>query len=200
MKRLSRIFTVASIFMIFAAVTAKAQLYYGVKAGANISTAGVPDAMSVRSEYGYQAGVVVGAEIPVVGIGVEAEALWINNKMSFTDNEGDISSNSIEIPVMATIPILPIIPIRLKAGPSFMLYNKADVSYDDGTTEELDAVKASIGYTIGLGLNIVKFTFDLRFNGQFKSSTPFNSIFGDNTPSKYDLRANNFSASIGYRF
>ncbi|MFI3285229.1 MAG: outer membrane beta-barrel protein [Rikenellaceae bacterium] len=203
MKRLSKIFAVASILTILATINANAQFYYGVKAGANISTVGTSEALKARSEYGYQAGISVGAEVPILGVGVEAEGLWVNNKMTFINedgNKGDVISNSIEIPIMASIPVFPIIPIRVKVGPSFMLYNKAEANYTNGTKEDLDAVKSSIGYTIGLGLNIVKLTFDVRFNGQFKSSTPFNSFFGENVPSKYDVRANTFSASVGYRF
>ncbi len=206
MKRITKIFIVAALFVATATTSASAQIYYGVKAGANVSSTSISGMEEIgfdeaQSAYGYQAGVVLGAKIPIIGIGIEAEGLWVNNKLTFTDG-ADITSNSIEIPVMASIPLLPMLPIALKVGPTFMVYNDAKVKYDNGTTLGLDPIKSTVGYTVGLGLNILKFTLDVRFNGQFKGSNPFENVISglENTASSYDLRTNTFSASVGYRF
>lgn len=209
MKKITKIFAVAALFTAMATVSANAQVYFGVKAGTNLTTTSVniKDVKSVQlskdsGDYGYQAGIVVGAKVPIIGLGIEAEGLWVNSKIDFGDG-GKVHSNSIEVPVMAVIPV-PILPITVKAGPSFMLHNDAKVKYADGKEMEVGPVKSSIGYTLGLGLKISKITADLRFNGQFKSEKPFEKMIDglniENTLSQYDLRANSFSLSLGYRF
>ncbi|MFR9504325.1 MAG: outer membrane beta-barrel protein [Rikenellaceae bacterium] len=204
MKRISKIFAVAALLIVSATLSVNAQVYYGVKAGANVSTVGISDALedisNNKSAYGFQVGGVLGAKIPIIGIGVEAEALWVNNKMSLGGDIGEVVSNSIEVPVMASIPVLPLLPISLKVGPSFVLYNKAKSGDID-----LGEVKSNVGYTIGLGLKVSKITFDVRFNGQFTSSSPFANIISNATnidvnDSIYNIRANTFSASLGYLF
>ncbi len=197
MKRISKIFAVAAIIIFAATFTSNAQIYYGVKAGANIATVSAVSGMGeATSDYGYQAGICLGMKIPVVGIGVEAEALWVNNKFSFS-SLGDINSTSIEVPVMASVPIFPMLPIYIKAGPSFVLSCSSEMEIL-GQSYEIDPIKASVGYTAGIGVKLLKFTIDVRYNGQFSSTSPFGDLA---TSSTYgDLSTGSVSASLGYRF
>ncbi len=201
MKRISKIFAVAALIIATATISANAQIYYGVKAGANVSTVSAVDGLGdATSQYGYQVGATMGAKIPIIGIGVEAEAMWVNNKMAFA-NGLDINSNSIEIPVMASVPIFPMLPIYIKAGPSFVVYQQATTDIL-GKSIDLDPVKSTIGYTVGLGVKLLKVTLDVRFNGQFTGSHPFGDAFNiENVASTYgDIHTNTISATVGYRF
>ncbi len=203
MKKFTKVLLIAALCVAAATTTASAQFYYGVKAGANLLSGSVKNAANIgltdaKSEFGYQAGVVVGAKVPIIGIGVEAEALWVNSKLSFAEGV-DINSNSIEIPVMASIPILPVVPIRIKVGPTFMVYNKSKMTVLDALSTELDPIKSSIGYTVGLGAKLWKITLDVRYNGQFKAQNIGNYEI-NNQLSPYDLKTNNVSLMVGYRF
>ncbi|MFI3265182.1 MAG: outer membrane beta-barrel protein [Rikenellaceae bacterium] len=180
------------------AFVANAQIYYGVTAGANVSNFKLTDAANTdlsSSQLGYQAGVMAGIDLLFLEVG--AEALWVHNTMNLDgyDSDNKVVSNSVEIPVLASLSILG--PLNVKVGPSFMVYNDAKIKYADGH-EDLNAVKSSVGYVVGLGLNIFKLTFDVRYNGQFKKDTSFLGI--DSTASEYDIKASTFSASVGYRF
>ncbi len=173
---------------------------YGVSAGANVSnikiSSDVGSDLKESNQYGYQAGAMVGLDLPLLEI--TAEALWVHNQMTATlnDKTGDIKSNTIEFPIMASLPILG--PIRLKAGPSFNIPVNAKIDYGSGNEDDLGAIKSSLGYAVGLGLNIFKLTFDVRYNGQFGDQTAIMGI--ESTGTEYDIKANSFSASIGYRF
>ncbi len=200
MKNLFRLFTVAALCVV-ATTTASAQIYYGVKAGANVTTVSAVDGLGdATSQYGYQAGVNLGVKVPIVGIGVEAEALYVNNKLSFSDG-CDVNSHSFEIPVMLVVPPIPMVPLYIKAGPSFIVAQSATSVSADGTKSDLDPVKSTVGYTVGLGLKVLKFTLDVRFNGQFTGATPFESLNIENAAATYgDIKTNTISASLGYRF
>ncbi|MFR9585689.1 MAG: outer membrane beta-barrel protein [Rikenellaceae bacterium] len=199
MNRFIKVVAVLAVVLSSTVLSASAKipfLMYGVSAGTNVSSFKLLDAADTslgESQFGYQAGAMVGLDLPIIEL--SAEALWVHNKMTFSDYDtSSITSNSIELPILASIPILG--PIRLKAGPSFMIYNNAKANYDDGY-EDLGSVKSTVGYVVGLGLKITKITFDLRYNGQFKKDTAFGI---ENTTSEYDMNASSFSASIGYRF
>ncbi len=195
MKRFYKILSVATLLLAAATFSANAQIYYGAKAGVNVSTVSAIDGLGdAASAYGYQAGVTFGVRIPIVGIGVEAEALYVNNKISF-GSIGEITSNSIEVPIMASVPIFPLIPISIKVGPSFILAcnSKATLGNIEG---DIDPIKAGVGYTAGLGVKLFKFTLDVRYNGQLKSTSPLGDLGSDYG----DLTTGTVSASLGYRF
>ncbi len=199
MNRFFKVIAVLLIALTSTVVTANAQIFmYGVTAGANVSNYKLTDVTAgteiSSSQLGYQAGLWTGINLPLID--VTAEALWVHNKMAFADSDdASIVSNSVEIPVLAALSIFG--PLQLKAGPSFMVYNDAKAKYADGE-ESLDgSVKSSLGYVIGLGLNISKIRFDVRYNGQFKKESAFGL---ENTVSDYDIQASTISASIAYKF
>ncbi len=195
MKRLQKILAIATLAIAVSTVSASAQIYYGVKAGANVSTVSAIDGLGdATSDYGYQAGIVAGIKVPIIGIGVEAEALYVNNTISFGDF-GEITSNSIEVPIMASVPIFPMLPISIKAGPSFTL--ACDSKYSvAGEDFDIDPIKAGVGYTVGIGVKVLMITLDVRYNGQFSSTSPLGDLGG----SYGDLSTGSVSASLGYRF
>ncbi len=207
MKNLFKIFSVAALLVVVATSSANAQIYYGVKAGANVSllSAISSEMGDAKSEYGYQAGVTLGAKIPIVGIGVEAEALWINNKMSLA-SFGSIESNSFEIPVMVSVPIVPLLPIFVKAGPTFTIYNEATMESDYAGSYSLGQIKGNIGYTAGIGVNLFKFSLDVRYNGEFSDSTmslvenATKATATDALSTAYDMKTSTVSVTLGYRF
>ncbi len=176
---------------------ANAQLYYGVTAGGNVSSFKLIDAANTeisKSQLGYQAGITAGIDLLLVEVG--AELLWVHNKMSVDgyDSDNYITCNSVELPVLASLSLFG--PLNIKAGPSFILYNEGKAHYGDGY-EYLGSVKSTLGYVIGIGLNISKITLDVRYNGQFEKGT----VLGyEVTGADYDIKASTFSASIGYRF
>ncbi len=201
MKKFLTIFALAALCTVAATTAASAQIYYGVKAGVNLSTISALDAYAgAEPNYGYQAGVVAGLKVPIIGIGVEAEALLVNTKFSAYDLE--INSKSVEIPVMASFPLFPGLPIHIKAGPVFTLYNSVDDVTYLGKSYPIDSIKSGVGYTVGLGVKLWKITLDARYNGQFSSASPFAALEGvvPEVDGSADLLAGNVSMSLGFRF
>ncbi len=180
---------------------ANAQIYYGVTAGGNVSSFKLTDAANTelaKSNLGYQAGITAGIDLVLIEVG--AELLWVHNRMDLDGYNSDnyITSNSIELPVLASLRLLG--PLSIKAGPSFILYNEAKAYYGDSGKhggDYLGSVKSSLGYDVGLGANIWKLTLDVRYNGQFEKGT----VLGyEVTEADYNINTGTFSASVGYRF
>ena len=93
MKRI--LFTV--IAFMFAAMAATAQINFGIKAGANLSTAPTEIVGIKHSDCGWFAGPTVKAIAPLIGVGAEANILYSNTKIAI---DGDrYAKQSIEIPL-----------------------------------------------------------------------------------------------------
>ncbi len=210
MNRFLKVIAVLAVALSAATFSAKAQslpsLFYGVTVGANVSNYSLTDTEGLdlsKGRAGYQAGVLVGINI-LTPLDITAEVLWVHNSMSFNKTvfgNSRISGNSVELPILAELKILG--PLRVKAGPSFQLYNNTKAHFGDGY-ENLESVKSSLGYVLGVGLNLSKFTFDVRYNGQFEKDLKFSlenipTMLG-NASSNFDINAGSFSAAVGYRF
>ncbi|MFI3316364.1 MAG: outer membrane beta-barrel protein [Rikenellaceae bacterium] len=200
MNRLIKVIAVLAVALSSTALTASAKipfLMYGASAGLNVSNVKLSTDLgdlSTSDQLGYQVGGMVGLDLPLIEL--TAEALWVHNKMNLTDfADADITCNTIECPILVSLPILG--PLRIKAGPSFNIPINARANYADGY-DSLGAIKSTVGYAVGLGLNLFNLTFDVRYNGQFNNQ---DTVFGvENISSSYDVKVSSFSASIGYRF
>ncbi len=196
MTKLIKTIALVAVVLSSMTLTASAKIpfvMYGVSAGANVSS--IKD---TKSGFGYQGGVMLGLDLPIIEI--SAEGIYSHSKFDFNDaTAAAVKCNSIDIPVLLSFPILG--PIRLKVGPSFNVYNDSKIVYDfDSSTTDLGSIKNTMGYVAGLGINLFKLTFDVRYNGQF--SNVGMSVFNitDQADNTYDIKTNTFSATIGYRF
>lgn len=164
MKRLSIILVG---FCLFISIPATAQINFGIKAGVNIS--GKPtNIKGIKDGHtGWHAGPMVKFIIPVIGLGVEANALYSNSGTSIDGNT--FNKNSIELPVYLRyelrLPaikkfIIPFAAIGPQWGYAFgqkEFGNKLDAidSWDDITniSDKYFKFKEScFGLNIGLGI------------------------------------------------
>ncbi len=169
---------------------------YGVGAGANISSIrSLSDDINIGSGWGFQVGAHVGLDLGIVAITPE---LWYMKSSATYDAQkmggqfGNLKIESLDVPIIASISILG--PIKLKVGPSFSLWNRATLP--DG--DEYYNVKHSYGYVAGIGLEFINIGIDLRYNGQFTSTTLPTSVTSANED--YKIRANSISVVVSYSF
>lgn len=201
MNRFFKVIALVAVALSSITFTANAQLIpglmYGPTAGANLSTFKVTDeggnTLSGTSDFGYQAGAMVGLDLPIIEL--SAEVLWVHNKMSFNDYDASVVANNIEVPILVSLPILG--PLRLKVGPSLNVPITNRVKYDDGY-DKIEA-KSSVGYVAGLGLNLFGLTFDVRYNSQFNKQT-WDSDIDQSIGTSFKSKFSSYSASVGYRF
>lgn len=110
------------IILLFAATPVAAQFDYGIKAGVNISERPTNIKGLKEGHTGWYAGPMVKFIIPVVGLGIEGNALYSNSGV--TINEETFTRHSIDIPVYLryelSIPAVKrIIKPYIATGPQF---------------------------------------------------------------------------------
>lgn len=110
------------IILLFAATPVAAQFDYGIKAGVNFSERPTNIKGLKEGHTGWYAGPMVKFIIPVVGLGIEGNALYSNSGV--TINEETFTRHSIDIPVYLryelSIPAVKrIIKPYIATGPQF---------------------------------------------------------------------------------
>ncbi len=197
MKKCFSIFVVAFTMLVVVPFTTKAEtptsISYGAWIGANTTKLAALDVDDIaKSMTGFQFGLMADFDLPFITLAPE---IWYVRGNS-TIGGFDVSSNSIDVPILVTTKFLDL--IRVKAGPSFSLYNNAHIHYDNGNRLDVDRVKPTIGYVLGAGIEVYSLMLDLRFNGQFSTQTSMLGVEIDTTQS--DLRTYSLSINLGYRF
>ncbi len=115
---------------------------------------------------------------------IKIATFYVQPELLFTHTAGEISLkdegiagevleldyNRLEVPVMVGMEIFNF--LKLYAGPNFALNLNSDINFK-GTSEEVeDRYKDStIGYQVGIGVEISRLQIDLRFGGNFESIT-----------------------------
>lgn len=185
----------AALLALATTVGASAQkfLEYGLTAGINLPDYSTHTANSdIKNKLGWQAGVVVRINTPIVAI--QPELLFVRQSMdvNWQENQIRVKSNSFNVPVLASFKLLKI--IHLNVGPVFSLTN--DCKYKvEGKKYDFGRLQPTVGYALGAAVQLRHILIDARFNGQFKSKQSINEHGIDVNVKSYSV-----AFSLGYLF
>ncbi|MCD8073079.1 MAG: PorT family protein [Alistipes sp.] len=160
--------------------------------------------LSSSNRGGYHLGMVSRINLPMLHI--QPEILFSNTgyRLNGTIIQGGNSESSksivrvrnIDVPVLVGMRMM---WIRLQAGPMFTVMTDTNTK-DKGTIREVHVTMPSVSYLVGIGVDIRKFSFDARFNGNFAKTTQ-DVVFRTNDPAQtYKSRNKYWTFSVGYMF
>ena len=155
--------------MLFIVYSVSAQINFGPRVALTSSKLSIEDNQTAfeegDSEIGYQFGAFLRVKVPVVGLYVQPEVLFSNSSATLNNgtDDVDLSFNRIDVPVMVGAKIG---PLRINAGPAFRFLTSAESDLNGVTTDVKNNYKDStVGYQAGLGVDVLKFAFDLKYEG-----------------------------------
>ena len=185
--------------LLFAAIAAgaaaqrpRARVEWGVVGGINI-----PDyTTNMKNKLGWQAGITTAVNLGAFAI--EPQILYVRQGLRIRPEGGseiNLKSNSIDVPVLASLRLLN--PERIYAGPDFTEMNDCKQK-SGGDLLDFGRVRPTMSYTVGAGVKLLgHMLIDLRYNGQFKGKEDV--VLPDG--SRLDkLRSYNVALSVGYLF
>lgn len=200
------------MFLCTFSVKTYAQLDFGLRAGVSSSTIKMDDVKDKTGDellmeagdakIGFHFGLV--ARAALLGFYVQPELLLTSNNAEVKVKDiqnGDYEIKKqkftkIDIPIMAGKKIG---PLRLQVGPIASIILKSDSKVEDleGAKEEFK--KATWGYQAGVGLDVWKFIFDVKYEGNFSKigKKEFNFL-GESYST--DARNPQWVFSLGYFF
>lgn len=178
----------------------------GPKIGLSHSTLTESDAEAVAggdASAGFHAGLF--ARFSVLGFYIQPEAMFTSSGGQIViDNEAvapnvdqvkSMRYNKIDVPVMIGFKIGPL--LRLNAGPAFSFLLDSDVR--DGNAQqqiEENYSNATVGFQAGVGLDISKLNFDLRYENNLSALGDQVSFMGNSFST--DLRNQLWVLTVGY--
>ena len=173
MKKLFAVVLMAVAF----AMPSKAQISWGLQAGLNMTNVSVKDAVdnageAVKSRTGFFVGPTVKFTLPIVGLGIDASALY--DQREGKSGTETIKSQSLQIPVNVRygIGLGSIAEVFAFAGPQFGFKLSGDKNFG---SEEWTLKSSNLSANIGIGATVLsKLQAKLNYNialgktGEFK--------------------------------
>ncbi len=154
----------------------------GLKGGVSSSTVQIDekfdmDGTTIKynggdAKLGFHAGLYTRIKIPVIGLYVQPEALYVSSGGKVSVDEGgnvsvsDVHFSKIDVPVVIGIRFVKV--LRVYVGPDFSFILNTNVSDD----LNLNFKSTVVAYHAGLGVDIGRFGLDLKYEGNM-------SVLGD---------------------
>ena len=154
------------------------------------------DATDIRNKMGWQAGIVTAVKFGAIA--VEPQILYVRQGLRIRPEGGEelnLKSNSIDVPVLASLRLLN--PLRIYAGPVFTVMNDCKQK-SGGDLLDFGRIRPSLSYTVGAGVVLLRhLLIDVRYNGQFRSK---HDVVLPDGRQLDKLRTYNVALSVGYIF
>ena len=200
MKKLFAVVLMAVAF----AMPSKAQFSWGIQAGLNMSNVSVKDAAdnvggAIESRTGFFVGPTVKFSLPIVGLGIDASALYDQREGKAGDET--VKAQSIQIPINLRygIGLGSVAEVFAFAGPQFgfNIGGKKGVFND---MEDWTLKSSNFSANIGIGATILsKLQAKLNYNIALGTTGEFESV-SQTVKQVADAKFNAWQVSLAYFF
>ena len=199
MKKLFAVVLMAVAF----AMPSKAQFSWGIQAGLNMSNVSVKDAAdnvggAIESRTGFFVGPTVKFSLPIVGLGIDASALYDQREGKAGDET--VKAQSIQIPINLRygIGLGSVAEVFAFAGPQFGFNLSGDKNY--GGVSDWTLKSSNFSANIGIGATILsKLQAKLNYNIALGTTGEFESV-SQTVKQVADAKFNAWQVSLAYFF
>ena len=206
MKSNRLITAVAALCMMMAAIPSMAQVKFGVKGGLNVTKMSVSsDVYSADNNNGFFIGPTIKFTLPIVGLGVDAAALYDERKGSLVSNgtTEELKFKSVNVPVNLrwNIGLGSMAGVYLAAGPQFG-FALGDFS-DTWDSDSYKKENMNVSINVGAGLSLLKhLELGFTYNIQTKDSYTITEDYaGGNLGREItNIKTNAWQISAAYYF
>ena len=189
MKKLfSALMLIACLFM---AIPSQAQIKFGIKGGIDIPKLDIEGA---KNGSGFFVGPMIDFTLPIVGLGIDAAALYSQSNLKFEGESGSDKMKTIEIPVNLkwTVGLGSTLGVFVAAGPQFG-FGLNDI------WDNLENKKAFVSVNVGAGLKLLRH-LQIGVNYNFGASKVGDIIVDEGKNLKESFRKNSWQVSLAYMF
>ena len=145
-----------AIALIGLSLQAAAQVRLGLRGGMTVGELRFDrDIIDSDNRMGYCAGLVVDLAIPVVGLGIEASAMYTHRNNRLTDGQRSFKRHYIEVPVYARYR-LPITGVEHVFAPIAFTGPTLAVLFGDNAPAGYDKRKTCMSWDVGLGADLFR--------------------------------------------
>ena len=183
----------ALVAMLFISVPANAQLKFGVKGGLNISKLNISEsALSTDNRTGWFIGPMAEFTIPIVGLGVDAAALYSQSKLSADGSDATLKSIEVPVNLKMSFGLGSTLGAYIAAGPQF------GFNIGDKWDSILHLKKNTTTFNVGAGVKLIN---------HIQAGVNYNFALGNTATIKdtlhntdFDAKNNTWQVSLAYIF
>lgn len=210
---MKKIFTSAAIAlaMLFTANTANAGINFGVKGGLNVTSMSLDSKVfDASNRAGFFIGPTVKFTLPIVGLGIDASALYDQREAKLTvadaKTKESVKTQAINIPINArySVGLGSVASVLFFAGPQFG-FNVGDKDVDLGGDSRWKFRSSQFSVNVGAGFSFMNhFEVTANYNiacgktGDATLSKTLSDVVGSAT--KDNGRANAWQIALAYYF
>ena len=191
--------------MIGVGAQAGSPLKWGVKAGMNYHTVGEPtnlgkDIVKAENRVGWHAGLQASWQISRV-FSIDPELIFSRNSYNLTPSVGTggiAYLNTIDVPVVLGVKIIG--PLKAQGGININVMTDSGVKGEDKPFR-FSASSQTLGYLLGLGVDLGHINITARYNGFFRqseSSVAFNKA--QTTDDLMKMQVSTWQLGVGFYF
>ena len=143
-----------ALVMVVVAVAASAQVRFGLRGGVTLGEMRFDrDIINSDNRVGYTGGLVLDVGIPVMGIGIEASAMYTHRDNRLTDGSHVFKRHYIDIPVYAryrlSLPSIErVVAPYVFTGPDF------SILFDEDAPSNYDNRRTCLSWDVGAGADL----------------------------------------------
>jgi hypothetical protein len=191
-------YLIIAVLVLLTGVTgAQAQLKFGLKAGVNLANASlkgdVLDNLKSENLTGFQVGPMLEFQIPIIGIGIDAAALYSQEGFKLVNDNltETFKLNTIEVPVNLKykLSIVNLLGVYAAVGPY------AAFNLSNNLKEQAKSRSFGAGMNFGLGVELLKH-LQVGVNYRLGMTDDFSEIQLDNLGNYADLKAKTKTWSV----
>ena len=198
---MKKILTVVILACIAFAIPAQAQVKFGLKGGLNLTSI-TGDLEGVSNKAGFYIGPTVKFTLPVVGLSLDASALYDQRQGKIKGTDQTIKSQSIQIPINVRygFGLSSVVNVFAFAGPQFG-FNIGDKSKLLDQIGEWSLKSSNISGNVGIGATVFsKLQITANYNFQLSKTGEVEYIKEDGTTGTGKLKFNSWQLGLGYYF
>lgn len=188
------------------AAPSQAQVKFGLKGGLNVTDMSLSsEVLNESNKTGFFVGPTVKFTLPIVGLGIDASALYDQRdaKLKGEDGSENVSLRSINIPINVryTFGMSSLAAIYLAAGPQFG-YNIGDKNiFSDEDGNGFSLKKSNFSVNVGAGITLMsKFEIGATYNIACGKTGELNLIDAAGKQLSESTRMNSWQVSAAYYF
>lgn len=199
---MKKILTIIAIACIAFATPSQAQVKFGLKGGLNLTSLSTDNiAGGVSNKSGFFVGPTVKFTLPVVGLSLDASALYDQRQAKIKDADATVKLQTIQIPINVRygIGLSSIVNVFAFAGPQFG-FNIGDKSKLLDQMGSWSLKSSNISGNVGIGATVFsKLQITANYNFQLsKSGEVVYEVDGKTEAGK--MKFNSWQLGLGYYF
>ena len=201
---MKKIFVMMTVACMAFAMPSQAQVKFGLKGGLNLTSLSATDADDAFSnQAGFFVGPTVKFTLPVVGLSVDASALYDQRQAKLKNNNDEtFKAQSIQIPINIRygVGLSSLVNVFAFAGPQFG-FNLGDKDKMINNVKAWTLKSSNLSGNVGIGATVLsKLQITANYNFALGKTAEFDAINAAGQAIKGEIKANAWQIGLAYFF